>query len=188
MKTIRTFIAIAIPGDVRAKIAELQFTLKNAGGHVSWPKPENIHLTLKFLGDTDENLINEISNQLNQSVKSISQFKIAIKGVGAFPNLKYPRVIWIGAESEGDQIRHLVSDIEDRIADLGFKKESRPFSAHLTLGRVKEVKGIEPIIERLQQTDNFEAGSFPVEEVRLIKSELHPTGAIYTTLKKFEIK
>lgn len=188
MKKIRTFIAIAISDVVRAKIAELQLHLKNAGGRVSWPRPENIHLTLKFLGDTDENQVEEIANQLNQMAKSISPFTITIKGVGAFPNLKFPRVIWVGAESEGDQIHQLVRNIEDRMADLGFKKESRPFSAHLTLGRVKEIKGIEPLIEKMQQVDNFEAGSLAVNEIRFIKSDLHSSGAIYTTLKKIEIK
>ncbi len=184
MSKIRTFIAIEIPKDIRAKMAKLQNNLKQLGGRVSWTKPENIHLTLKFLGDTDENLIEDITNQLKDAVVSIQPIQIAIKALGTFPNSKNPRVIWVGAESDQKQLTELAAKLEDCLERFGFKKENRPFSAHLTLGRVRDVKGIQPGIDKLKTYENFEAGSFLATEFFLKKSELHPAGAIYTSLKK----
>ncbi len=180
---IRTFVAIEIPKDIMSKIAELQSNLKKLGERVSWTKSENIHLTLKFLGDTDEDLIDEIISQLKESAASVKPIQISIRTVGTFPNLKNPRVIWVGAESEQTQLIELASKIEAGMEKFGFKKENRPFSAHLTLGRVKDVKGIQPVMDKLKAYENFEAGSFLATEFLLIKSELHPTGAIYTPLK-----
>ncbi|MDZ7319298.1 MAG: RNA 2',3'-cyclic phosphodiesterase, partial [candidate division KSB1 bacterium] len=101
MGMIRTFIAVTIPADIQRQIAELQAKLKAAGGKVSWPRSENIHLTLKFLGDTDNRRLNEIARGLAQAAATVSPFELKIGSVGAFPNLKYPRVIWVGAVSEG---------------------------------------------------------------------------------------
>jgi 2'-5' RNA ligase len=188
MSKIRTFIAIEIPEEIRNKIGELQNNLKGIGGRISWTKPGNIHLTLKFLGDTDEGVINEIAAELQQAVQDIADFKVTVKETGTFPNFKRPRVIWIGAESEGGQLQKLATQIEQCMENFGFKKENRRFSAHLTLGRVKDAKGIQPVIDKLKSYENFEAGSFTVKEFYLIKSELHTAGAIYTPLKKIVLK
>ncbi len=188
MAKIRTFIAIEITEEIRNKIGELQNILKGLGGRISWTKPGNIHLTLKFLGDTDEGIIDEISAKLQQAVESIADFKITVKRTGTFPNFKRPRVIWVGAECEGEQMQKLTAQIEDCMENFGFEKEIRRFSAHLTLGRVKDIKGIEPVMEKLKNYENFEAGSFAVKNFFLIKSELHSAGAIYTPLKKIVLK
>jgi len=184
MAKIRTFIAIEIPDEIRNKIGELQTSLKKLGGRVSWTKPGNIHLTLKFLGDTDENLIDEIASQLQESVASIQPIQIAIRTVGTFPNFKYPRVIWVGAESEQQQLVELAAKIDDSVERFGFKKENRLFSAHITFGRVKDVKGIQPVMDKLREQEDFVAGSFLSKQFFLIKSELHSAGAIYTSLRK----
>ncbi|MDZ7342600.1 MAG: RNA 2',3'-cyclic phosphodiesterase [candidate division KSB1 bacterium] len=188
MGMIRTFIAVTIPADIQRQIAELQAKLKAAGGKVSWPRSENIHLTLKFLGDTDNRRLNEIARGLAQAAATVSPFELKIGSVGAFPNLKYPRVIWVGAVSEGNQLQLLVHNIEEQMSALGFEKERRPYSAHLTLGRVKDVRGIQTTLEKLQQFEKFEGGSFEVDAIHLIKSELHPAGSIYTLLRTIELK
>lgn len=188
MSKIRAFIAIEIPAEIRTKISELQNSLKAYGGRVSWTKPDNIHLTLKFLGDTEEKIIDEIAAGLQQAVQNTPCFTITVQGTGAFPNFKRPRVIWIGAKSEGDQLQKLASQIHDCMTNFGFEKEKRRFSAHLTLARVKDARGIEPIMEKLRSYDQFVAGTFDVKELYLIKSELHPAGAIYTPLKKIDLK
>ncbi len=184
MSKIRTFIAIEIPDEIRNKIGELQNSLKKVGGRISWTKPGNIHLTLKFLGDTDENLIDEIASQLQESVASIQPIQIAIRTLGTFPNFKYPRVIWGGAESEQQQLAELAAKIDAGVEPFGFKRENRPFSAHLTLGRVKDVKGIQTVMDKLKEQEDFMAGSFLAKQFLLIKSELHSAGAIYTSLRK----
>ena len=185
---IRAFIAIEIPAQIKNKIAELQENLKGIGGRISWTKPGNIHLTLKFLGDTDVEILDEIAAELQQAVQNITDFKISVKGTGTFPNFKRPRVIWIGAKSDGEYLQKLAAQIEDCVANFGFEKEKRCFSSHLTLGRVKDAKGIHPVIEKLQKYEEFDAGLFDVNEFYLIKSELHPAGAIYTPLKKIILK
>ncbi len=185
---IRTFIAIEIPAEFQNKIGELQNSLKGIGGRISWTKSGKIHLTLKFLGDTDEDIIDEIAAELQQAVQNIAGFKISIQGTGAFPNFKRPRVIWIAAKSEGDQLQKLVAQIEDCMENFGFEKENRRFSAHLTLGRVKDAKGIEPVMEKLKSYEGFVGGAFAVKEFYLIKSELHPASSIYTPLKKIDLK
>lgn len=184
MSKIRAFIAIEIPAEIQKKIDELQNNLKGIGGRVSWTKPGNIHLTLKFLGDTDEDIIDEIAAELQQTVQNIAGFNISVKGTGVFPNFKRPRVIWIGAKSEGDQLQELAAQVQDCMENFGFEKENRRFSAHLTLGRVKDTKGIEIVMEQLKSFENFEVGSFATKEFYLIKSEVHPAGAIYTSLRK----
>ncbi len=184
MIKIRTFIAIEIPGEIRSQIAALQDQLKPLGGRVSWVKPENIHLTLKFLGDTDSALIEEIASQLQQSVVTFAPFEVLVAGVGAFPNQTHPRVIWVGASSQpAEQLKLLASRVDAVVSRFGFQKETRPFSGHLTLGRVKEPRGIAPTIERLKRNENFTAGGFLVQQFVLMKSELHPAGSIYTPLK-----
>lgn len=185
MSKIRTFIAIKIPPGILEKIADLQNNLKGIGGRISWTKPGNIHLTLKFLGDTDEKLVDDIATGLQQAVTGEKPFDVYIKTTGAFPNFNRPRVIWIGAESDGDELQRLAELVEGCTADFGFKKEKRTFSAHLTLGRVKDARGIEPVVNKLMHYKEVELGSFPVKDFHLIKSVLHSSGAIYTPLKTF---
>ena len=187
MSKIRAFIAIEIPTEIQNKIGELQNSLKGIGGRISWTKPGNIHLTLKFLGDTDEKIIDEIATELQQAVQKIEGFNISVQGTGVFPNFKRPRVVWVAAKSDGDQLEKLAAQIEDCMKNFGYEKENRRFSAHLTLGRVKDTKGIEPIMEKLRSYEEFVAGNFSVKEFYLIKSELHPAGSIYTPLKKIDL-
>ena len=132
MALIRTFIAIEIPEKIRHQIAELLAGLKEQGGKITWVKPENMHLTLKFLGDTEENSIDTIAGRLAEIVSTFAQFEICIKGVGAFPNLRKPRVFWVGTTDEKDTLKSLANQINQQLSVLGFEQEKRPFSAHLT--------------------------------------------------------
>lgn len=188
MSKIRTFIAIELPAEIQNKIGELQNSLKGIGGRISWTKPGNIHLTLKFLGDTDEEIVDEIAAELQQAIQNLTEFKVSVQGTGTFPNFKRPRVIWVGVESKAEQLQKLAAQIEDCMENFGFQKENRNFTAHLTLGRVKDVAGIQPVSEKLKSFGNFEAGLFTVKELYLIKSDLHPAGSIYTRLKKIALK
>jgi len=187
MASIRTFVAIEIPVDIRDQIANLQFDLKGLGGRITWVKPENMHLTLKFLGDTDENLIENISDKLAQVVVSHNQFEIKVRGIGAFPNFKKPKVFWIGTEDEKSALVELANKIDKQVSQFGYEREKRRFSAHLTIGRVRDHKGIEPVIEKLKKAENFYPGKFEVKALLFIKSELTRQGPIYTVLKKTKL-
>ena len=187
MASIRTFIAIEIPKDIRNQIAKLQSGVKGLGGKITWVKPENMHLTLKFLGDTDESLIENISEKLSQLALSFNQFEIKVKGVGAFPNFRRAKIFWVGTETDSSALIELAKKIDQQMSGFGYDREKRRFSAHLTMGRVRDNRGIEPLIKKLQKEELFNPGKFVVKEILFIKSELTKQGPIYTLLKKIKI-
>ena len=180
---IRTFIAIKIPESYRQPIGELLNEFKATGAAVRWVKPESIHITLKFLGNIKEELVDEIAMKISESVGNRSSFELQAKGCGAFPSIKSPRVVWLGIHGQVDFLGELQSDLEKRLVPLGFAPENRPFKAHLTLGRLKGNRGKAKLISMLREKRDFMLDPFQVKEVVLYRSDLKPTGAEYTALK-----
>ncbi len=181
MQKFRGFIAI----DIKPfpKLLEFEQEIKNTGANVKLVEPENIHLTIKFLGDTDESLIDRIEEIMNYSVKEVEPFEISLKGAGVFPNEKYIKVIWIGIENV-ESISKIAFKIDEKITTLGFQKEKRKFSAHLTIARVKNVKNKEKLIQIIEKYRNIEFSKFKINSIKLKKSTLTPKGPIYTMLKE----
>ena len=188
MNQIRIFIAIEIPSSIKEKISDFQEELKKEHARISWVKPDNIHITLKFLGNVTEDKIDAIGNAVEIAVAQIKSFQIEITNVGAFPNYEKPRVIWVGAQSESDLLKITAKQIDNELHQLGFELEKRSFKAHLTLGRVKGLHGIDGVINKLKQGQGFKGGSFKVHEIVVMRSDLKPTGAVYTSLKRITIK
>lgn len=186
MEEIRAFIAIKIPEVIIDKITRVQNDLKKPDSRIGWVKPANIHITLKFLGNINPQQIDEIAYQIGRAKDQFDPFSVKIKGVGVFPNPKRPRVIWIGAESENQTLKKVAQHIDRFVANVGFEPEKRDFKAHLTLGRVKGMQGIEEVMRILEQHQKFSGGSFTVDEIVLIQSELKPGGAVYTPLKQIK--
>jgi len=183
---IRTFIAIELSNEARKKIQEIQSELKSLiQSRISWPKPENIHLTLKFLGNVSPNKIDSIKEELKKISKMHSPFEISLAGVGAFPNFRRPQVIWLGVDRGSELVIQIAGAIEKAMKRLGFPPEGRNFIPHLTLGRVKQRVNLEEIEPKLRNYDNPDIPMVQVDRFGLIKSELHPEGAIYTTLEEF---
>ena len=187
MALIRTFIAIEVPRAIQDKISSLQDALKKEGGKISWVKPENIHLTLKFLGNVEESKIDQIGEALTKAAERITPFNMIVKGTGAFPDMRRPRVIWVGVEEASGQLLNIFNEIEKELSKIGFQKEERRFSPHLTIGRVKTPSGISRLVDKLKTTD-FLGGEFTAGEVVLMKSDLKPTGAVYTPLRKVKFR
>ncbi|MBD3287368.1 RNA 2',3'-cyclic phosphodiesterase [candidate division KSB1 bacterium] len=187
MGHIRAFIAIEIPGKILDKITGIQNEMKQAPAQISWVKPGNIHLTLKFLGNIDESKIEEIVSAIERASAEILPFDIFIKRLGVFPNFKRPRVIWVGTE-QNEILARLAKNIDMNMSQLGFAREKRGFKAHLTLGRVKGVRGLTECLEILDINKEFNGGSFIAKEVLLIKSDLKPTGAVYTPLRRIKLE
>jgi len=183
---LRCFIAVDIPEQIKADIGMLIESLKKQNADVKWVVHKNLHFTLKFLGKTSEDLIPAISESLSKVVLSYKPFCIRIYGVGMFPNRRYPRVIWIGIEDTGS-LKKLQGDIEDSMALLGYLKEDRDFHPHLTLGRVCSQKGIPGIIHELDTFQNKDFGSIEVCTIKLMQSELKPTGAQYSCLQEIPL-
>ncbi len=184
MNKIRSFIAIEIPEVIKKGLSGIQDALKKTGADVGWTRPEGIHLTLKFLGEVEEGKLADIQKAIEESAKGISAFLLEVNGIGVFPNIRYPRVLWIGIKDKGDTLKTLEEAIDRETEKIGFKKEGRDFSPHLTLGRIRSHKNREILIKSLEEFDKIELGAFNVTEVSLIKSELRPKGAVYTQLWK----
>jgi RNA 2',3'-cyclic 3'-phosphodiesterase len=187
MSQIRSFIAIELPLLIKSSIEEIQNKLKSSTADVRWVRPEGIHLTLKFLGNIEEERISEISDLVTQCASDISSFPLTVRTLGAFPNEKNPKVIWVGTDDDSGSLSKLQQALENRLSHIGFKVEKRAFSPHLTLGRLKSPKGKRELITTLADHKQSECGTFEAQEVCLFKSELKPSGAIYTKLKIFPL-
>lgn len=178
---LRCFIAIVIPDSLKKQMIELTDLLKKYDADIKWVNPENIHLTLKFLGNTPQSLLTKINDTLNEAVLPYSPFYIRIYGTGVFPNKKHPRVIWIGIK-DSEILINLRNAIEQSISSLGYQKDEKEFKPHLTLGRMRSQKGIMHIINNLEDFKDKDFGSIYVDNIKLMKSDLKPKGAEYSCL------
>lgn len=183
---IRSFLAIELPKPILRKIEEVQAELRSAQADVRWVSPEKIHLTLKFFGSIEESRIESIFKSIEEPVRITPPFSLKVRGVGAFPSMKSPRVIWLGLV-DGRSLISLQKQIETQLEKIGFQPEDRPFQPHLTLGRMKSSQGKGELGINMEKYKEEEFGDFQVERVILFKSDLRPSGAIYTALKEMRL-
>ncbi|MBN1644261.1 MAG: RNA 2',3'-cyclic phosphodiesterase [Dehalococcoidales bacterium] len=192
MALIRTFMAVELPGELKKELAELEAQLKKSSPLVvRWVDPNSIHITLKFLGEVPEESIEELMLALEESVSGIPPFRLEVRELGAFPNLDRVQVVWVGVEVEIARISRLQQKIEANTEQLGFPRESRAFTPHLTLGRVRN----EASANERQRLGKVLAGTtvaalhgIDVSAVSLMKSQLTSAGAIYACLGRAELK
>jgi len=178
---MRTFIAIGVPKNIKNQIAVYEELIKKEKTKISWVKPDNIHITLKFLGEVEENKISEIYEALKKCVSNQKPFDIEVMGTGGFPNLNRPRVIWVGLKKGSDELKNLAKSIDNELEKLGFRKEKRGFSPHLTIGRVKSIYNIHEFVKMMNSVE-FKGDTFTADEILIMESDLKPTGAVYTKL------
>ncbi len=184
---IRTFIAIELDDTHRNALALAQAQLREdpAARSVRWVAPENIHVTLKFLGGVDAGEIPAVERAVAAACAGIPPFTLTMGGVGAFPNVKRPRVVWIGIGGAVETVEQLADKIEAACNALGFAREERPFSPHLTLGRVKRDArpgDFQAIGVMIQNAAVGNVGEIHVSSVSVMKSDLRPSGSVYTRL------
>ena len=189
---IRAFIAIELPPAVRECLSSIIDGLQ-PGRHpyVKWVRAGSIHLTLKFLGDIDAEQVPQISQSVARASERHSPFALSIGGLGVFPNPQRPQVVWVAVAGEVERLQWLQGDIEAAMADMGFAREQRRFTPHLTLGRLRE---------RASPAERKEIGrliaeggggadtAFQVSEVSLMRSTLQPSGAVYSRLATAQLK
>ncbi|MBW2018847.1 MAG: RNA 2',3'-cyclic phosphodiesterase [Deltaproteobacteria bacterium] len=185
---IRAFIAISLPEPVLEVIARAQETLRGLGLNIRWVRKEGIHLTLKFLGDIQRDDVEKIHAAMEQATKAFSSFTLRGEGMGVFPDLKRPRVVWIGISGDVEALRALQRDLESQLNGLGFPKEKRTFKGHLTVGRVKGRLGRTKLSEALEAVRDFRTASFTAQSVVLFQSDLRPGGAVYSKLAEVPLK
>ncbi len=184
---MRLFIATPTSIEVEKELARIVSALKNYNGPVKWVALSNIHLTLKFLGDTAENLIPQIKETINEVCRAHQPITTTLSTLGAFPTLARPRVYWVDLKGGGSELAQIADELDKALHDLGFEKENRPFRAHLTLGRVKFPKGLQELNEAVQKIKVN-----PIQQVFdriiLFKSTLTPRGSIYEKLHEVNLK
>lgn len=180
--TIRTFVACELPREIRSEIGHIQESLKRRRLRLKWVRPENVHLTLQFLGDVSTGRIEAIAAAIGQAARAFGPLTLSAKGIGVFPGIRRARVIWVGLGGQLPQLRQLQAAVADGLSGSGFAADKRPYRGHLTIARIKG--GIDPrqLAEALTQLSDFETPSFEVAEVILFRSQLRPDGPNYTRL------
>jgi len=174
------FIAVAVDEAIVARVTAVQQVLRRAAPRVSWVKPAGMHLTLKFLGDVPEAGVPPLGDALRAAVAPHVPFRLALAGTGAFPDWRRPRVVWAGVADGAEPLAALAASVEHALAPLGLPPERRPFSPHLTLGRIKEPDGLDALLRLAQAHGRDDFGAMTVREVTLYRSDLSPQGATYT--------
>lgn len=186
---MRLFIALPLSSEIEIYLDKLIETLKNncdRSASVKWVKPGNIHLTVKFLGETDPCKVDGIIEALNLSVIGNLPINSAINRIGAFPNLSRPRIIWAGLHGGNDELVELAAKVDSAVSRLGFQREERPFKAHLTLARVRDSRGIQRLASFMKEFD-LKPVDLCLDKLVLFESNLTPRGPIYRRLHELPL-
>jgi 2'-5' RNA ligase len=181
MNLIRSFIAIDVENpDVVRKVEELQREVLRLGLDIKLVEKENLHITLRFLGEIPHSRINDVAKALANI--RMNKFQIKLRGVGVFPDLARPRVLWVGVSDGIEELKKLASTVRDAVDRFAENREDREFVAHLTVGRIKSSRNIERLQEFVARHANVDFGVITVDKIKLKKSVLTPRGPIYTDL------
>ncbi len=180
--TTRAFIAIELPEEIIAFIHKIQEGLRSYGLKARWVRPENIHLTLKFLGDINNEDIKKAGDAIISAASENASMSLGAKSIGFFPGVKRSRVIWTGIAGQTRELADLQKTLDGKLDTVGFPKEKRPFKGHLTIARIKGKVDARRIVDAMKEFGRFESKTFIADEVVLFKSELKPSGAVYSKL------
>ncbi len=183
MEKIRTFIAFPIPDELRTKLAEVQQTIGRNLHHLKAVKPDAIHLTLSFLGDISETQVYQVGEVMDAVCQKHKPISLHCRKVGAFPNLEKPRILWAGLGGEANELAALYKDLVAGLEAIGFPPDKRAFNPHLTLFRIKDQKQIGAIRKKVEKLTKASFGEIRCDTLVLYKSDLQPTGSVYTKLK-----
>ena len=188
---MRAFIAIELSQEIKSTLSILQQSLQKTKADVKWVEPQNIHLTLKFLGDINEAQLNQISGILDEAAKLNPAYSIRISELGAFPEIENPRVIWAGVDHGDSQTKQINRILEKRLSSIGIPKEKNEFSAHITIGRVRSGKNrikLSGELKRLNVGFTGKELQMQVSKILLFESKLSPKGPAYAPLKEANLK
>jgi len=192
---VRAFIAIELPSPIRQALAAIEAEIQAQAGAearkaIRWVPAENMHLTLRFLGEVSSGNLQALAGMLRSEANRHPAFSFSVGGLGAFPNPRRPRVIWVGMEAPGE-LTALQKAIETETNHLGYPAEERPFSPHLTLGRISQnarPEEVNLVARALGEVKVETVGQVQVRQVHLFRSDLHPSGAVYTKLFSFDLR
>ncbi len=184
---MRTFIAFELPENIITDIRKIQKGIISYGFRVKWVRPENIHLTLKFLGNIDNADIKKVGKAILESVRGYGPISLRVKGIGVFPGIKRPRVIWMGLSGDTASLIKIQKKLDEKLFAMDFPKEKRQFKGHLTLARVKGNIAANRLFNAITEFKKFESEPFITNKIILFKSDLQPLGAVYTKLMSISL-
>lgn len=189
---MRTFVAIEVSDEIKSALGRIEKHLKYAGADVTWVNPEIMHFTLKFLGEVDEKKCVAVKRLLDAIANETQAFDLTIKDIGAFPTVDHPRVVWAGLDHGAAEMTALAKRIDESLEKLGFTREVRPFSPHMTIGRVRSSRNMEELKEKIStapaQLLLYAPDSYRAASVILFQSTLTPRGPIHTKIYKSPLK
>lgn len=183
---MRLFIAARIDKEIEKQIGDFLNQFHKIPCRIKWVEPHNVHITLKFLGETEPRLLEPIKQAIQDSIQGASPFEISFQDCGVFPNMRAPRVFWIGINDPQKRLTEIAKKLDSNLTALGFEPEKRGFSPHLTLGRAKEGSQVD-LIKNVFAKATFGPIPLRVEAVSLIESQLRPAGPIYKDLNEFSL-
>lgn len=184
---MRLFIGVAIPEELKQKLLPIQKQTEGLSD-IKLVEPENLHFSLKFLGEVNEDRLNEIREVLTSIAARFSHFALTVAGLGAFPSMDLARILWTGCSTGAKELEALAGLIDSELSKIGFQAEERPFRAHLTLGRIRLVENNPELQKFIFENKKTEFSSFKVSKVSLIESKLSPAGPIYTEIFSVGLK
>ncbi len=187
-RTMRTFVAVPLDSGIRQRAVALQGQLGQAGTPVKWVEPENLHVTMLFLGEVDAREVLDVCRSVQNAAEAIPPFEIEVTGLGGFPNLRRPRTLWIGVGEGAAEMVGLHDALEGPLLELGcYRREDRGFTPHITLGRVKTGDLTDPMQTALAKSAAWRGGRQPVNSVHVLSSELTANGPTYTVLSRCKL-
>lgn len=189
-ESIRTFTAIAVSEEVRRAVARMVASLRTDAAGVRWTDESNLHLTFQFLGDVSTNDILTICDAVEAAVGEHEPFELSVRGVGAFPNLRRPRILWAGVEegAGAEAAVFLHESLDAALEPFGYRKETRPYVPHLTIGRVKAPRPMPSLTRAFESLGDWQGGILPVEEVLVMASKLSSRGPAYSVLSRHRLR
>lgn len=184
---MRTFVSIEIPDDIKERIEKLVNKLKRMLTPIRWVEQKNLHVTLKFIGWVKDEKVPPLIECIKGCAGKFGSFDLSFSGLGVFPSVKRPRVIWIGTGTGADKVKKLGECMESEMAKEGIREEEREFSPHLTIGRIKEKIDVGALNDFIEKNKNIEFGKFTVDHVSMMKSTLRRSGPIYEEIEQIKI-
>lgn len=187
MKRLRTFIAVDLGKTIRDRIITLQETLARTGTEIKWVEPENLHVTLLFLGEVDPRQVINVCRMVQDCASKQPAFPLSVETVGCFPNERRPRVVWVGVGEGAQELCALHDALEGPLQELGYRREERRYTPHITMGRVKSDRPTDDLAASLAKRAGWKGGAVTVEEILVMSSQLTPQGPQYMVLSRAKL-
>jgi len=186
-ENFRSFLAFDIPEDIVADVCDIQKQIGEQGLKIKWVASQNLHLTVKFLGSVSSEKIEQVKAAAPDAAREAAPLKVAVRGVGVFPDMKRPQVVWVGLTGDTRPLIDFHDVLDEHLEQAGFEKDERRFNAHITMGRIKSKVNTTRLAEAMGQFLEFESRAFGMDKLVLYKSDLQPTGPVYTQIDVFPL-